>query len=271
MLEDKSKTMMGHQQPVSLVSDQKHCLCVVIKWERNREKRQKEREKSSLYVRYNKKGSSNWGLKPPVVRSVHFSNRGGTHCLLCAQRMAHTKNTHQGGDEPKRTHFNTKMQHYFFVDESQTHNSSCNNQSYLQRCHIHKSVETTSHRSKINAGGLTFAANCKARLLWYKVTADSFQLLDHSLTNSGCWITCMQTWKVAQRINNLTTGETHPVQRGSEKKPYAERRYKSENTRKRKKCDFLSWAMKFADSSFIDDYEFCQLCKTGNNNQVLWC
>lgn len=85
---------------------------VVIKWDRNGEKRQKEREKSSLYVRYNKKGSSNWGLKPPVVRSVHFSNRGGTHCLLCAQRMAHTKNTHQCGGKLKRTHFNTETQRY---------------------------------------------------------------------------------------------------------------------------------------------------------------
>lgn len=56
--------------------------------------RERQREKSSLCMRYNKKGSSYWGLKPPVVRSVHFSTGGGTHCLLCTHWMAHMKNTH---------------------------------------------------------------------------------------------------------------------------------------------------------------------------------
>lgn len=56
--------------------------------------RERQREKSSLYMRYNKKGSSYWeGLKPPVVRSVHFSTRGGTLPALCPLDCPHEKHT----------------------------------------------------------------------------------------------------------------------------------------------------------------------------------
>lgn len=72
------------QDPIHRIFHQKRCLYMVIKREWHREK-DGQREKSSLCVRYNKKDSSYWeGLKPPVVQSVHFSTRGGTHCPLCA-------------------------------------------------------------------------------------------------------------------------------------------------------------------------------------------
>lgn len=182
-------------------------VCAVIKWDRNREKRQKEREKSSLYMRYNKKGSSNWGLKPPVVRSVHFSNRGGTHCLLCAQRMAHTKNTHQCGDKPKRTHFNTEMQH----SNHGLHSSSSDSRKDLQLSHIYKTIEENLPPIQNECCWGHFC-KCKAGL-WYKATAVSFQLLNHSLTNCECcWKTRTQKRKAAQCIYSLTTGETRPIQ-----------------------------------------------------------
>lgn len=98
-------TSTTNQNLFSPVSHQKHCLA--IKSERHTET-EREREKSSLYMRYNKKGSSYWELKPPVVQSVHFSTRRGTHCPLCAHWIAHMKNTHPCRVTHWNTHISTK-------------------------------------------------------------------------------------------------------------------------------------------------------------------
>lgn len=192
MLEERSR---GGSSTGSFPGSWSETLRVVIKWERNGEKREKEREKSSLYVRYNKKGSSNWGLKPPVVRSVHFSNRGSTHCLLCAQRMAHTKNTHQCGDKPKRTHFNTKMQHCFIVDKLWTPKQRLQLPQLPTALSPSQKPQKTPH---IDPKWMMLGANFKRRLVWWKTTAVQFQLLHHLLTNSECWK--RWRWKAAQCI-----------------------------------------------------------------------
>lgn len=194
----KTRAKLGRDidRPVPLVSDQEHCLCGVMKWERNGEKRQNEREKSSLYVRYNKKGSSNWGLKPPVVRSVHFSNRGGTHCLLCAQRMGpHKKYTPMQRQSEAHTFQHKKAAWLHCGQLMDSITSALTTTATYSSVTVFKS-QNTSHRSKTNAVGESFAtaANCKSRLLWYKVTAVCFQLLDHSLTNKY-WKTCTHNRK----------------------------------------------------------------------------
>lgn len=207
----KTRDKLGRDvnRPVSLVSDQKHCLCRVMKWERNGEKRQNEREKSSLYVRYNKKGSSNWGLKPPVVRSVHFSNRGGTHCLLCAQRMGpHKKYTPMQWQSEAHTfqHKKAAWLHCGQLMDSIT--------SALTATATYSSVtENTSHRSKTNAVGESFATAA--------VNPDSSDI-KLQLSASSCSITHWQTntekharttgRKAKQCLYSLTTRETHPVQ-----------------------------------------------------------
>lgn len=107
-------------------------------------------------MRYNKKGSSYWGLKPPVVRSVHFSTRGGTHCPLCAHWMAHMKNTHPCRDTHWNTHtFQHKHAAGLGLEDSLWHQQLQKRQNGLIYSRIHK------QKVSITAGSLAVCSGLR--------------------------------------------------------------------------------------------------------------